>query len=126
MRPCMGVRVLTRLKRWGWVVVNNLALWGGRLSMEDMQGAWWGHLEKTEGKPDRRGPTAFPSRQTVEKHRSQAIAEVRCEAAESAERSLALAPWGLQRVRRRSPVSCGDQEDTPTRVGWTSGMAGVQ
>ena len=103
MRPCMGVRVLTRLKRWGWVFMNNLSLWGGRLSMEDMQGAWWGHLEKMVRKSDRRGPTSFPSRQTVDKHRYKAIAEMRCEAAESAGHSLALAPWGLQRVRRRFP-----------------------
>lgn len=94
--------------------------------MEDMQGAWWGHLEKTVGKSDRRGPTSFPSRKTVDKHRYKAIAEMRWEAAESAGHSLALAPWGSQRVRRRSPVFFGDQEDTPTIVGWTSRMAGVQ
>jgi hypothetical protein len=40
----------------------------------------------------------------LDTHRYKAKAEVRCEAAESAGRSLALAPWGLQRVRRRSPL----------------------
>ncbi len=101
IRPCMCVRVLTRLKRWG--CVNNLSLWGGRVSTEDMPGAWWGHLEKTGGKSDRRGPTSFSSRKTADKQRYKATAEMRCDAAESAGHSLALAPWGLQRVRRRSP-----------------------
>jgi hypothetical protein len=75
IRPCLCVRVLTRLKRWGWVSMNNLSLWGGRVSTGDMQGAWWGHLEKTVGKSDRRGPTSFPSRETADKHYYKAIAE---------------------------------------------------
>jgi len=102
IRPCMCARVLTRLKRWGWVFRNNLSLWGGRLSIEDMPGAWWGHLEQRVRKPDRRGPTSFSSRKTGDKQRYKAIAEMRCDAAESAGHALALAPWGSQRVRRRS------------------------
>ncbi|MGQ4810026.1 hypothetical protein NKDENANG_03470 [Candidatus Entotheonellaceae bacterium PAL068K] len=56
----------------------------------------------------------------------KANAEVRCDASESAGQSLTLAPWGRQRVRRKSPRFFGDQEDPPAIDGWTSHLAWVQ
>ena len=82
IRPCMCARIRTRLKRRGWG--TNLSLWGGRVSTEDIPGAWWGRLEKTVRKPDRRG--------TSDKPHYKALTERCGDAAESAGRSLALAP----------------------------------
>jgi hypothetical protein len=123
IRPGVCVRIRTRLKRWGWE--TNLSLWGGRVSTEDIPGAWWGRLEKTVRKPDRRGPTSFCCRETTDKPYYKALSERCGDAVESAERSLALAPKGLQRVRRRSAVFQGPKGHTDDR-GWTSRMARVQ
>jgi hypothetical protein len=123
MRPGRCARVLTRLKRRGRC--SDRCPWGGRLSTEDMQGAWWGHRKNRGGEPDRRGPTAFLGRKPGDTHRDKATAAGRGEAAASAGRSVARAPWGFQRVRRRSPLG-GAQEATPTREAWTSRLAGVQ
>ena len=113
MRPCVCVRIRTRLQRWGWE--TNLSLWGGRVSTEDIPGAWWGRLEKRGRTPDRRGPTSFRRRETTDKPHYKALTERCGDAAASAGQSLALAPWGLQRVRRRFPVFFRDHKDTPTR-----------
>ena len=90
IRPGMCVRVLTRLKRWG--CVHNLSLWGGRVSTEDMPGAWWGRLEKRVRKSDRRGPTSFRHRERTDKPHYKAMTERCGDAAESAGHALALAP----------------------------------
>ena len=102
IRPCLCARIRTRLKRRGWE--TTLSLWGGRVSTEDRPGAWWGRLEKRVRKLDRRGPTSFRRRETTDKPHYKALTERCGDAAESAGRSLALAPWGAQRVRRRSRV----------------------
>ena len=46
MRPCMGVRVLTRLKRWGSVSVNQPLSVGWTIIHGGHAGAWWGRREK--------------------------------------------------------------------------------
>jgi hypothetical protein len=112
IRPYMGVRVLTRLKRWGWVLMNNLSLWDGRVSTEDMSGAWWGRLEKRVRKSDRRDPTSLRHRERTDTPHYKAMTEREGDAAASAGRSLALAPWGSQRVRRRSPGFQGPKGHT--------------
>ena len=90
MRPCMCVKIRTRLKRWGWETA--LALWGGRVSTEDMPGAGWGRLEKMGRKLDRRGPTSFRHRERTDTPHYKALTERCGDAAESAGHSLALAP----------------------------------
>ncbi len=55
------------------------------------------------GKRDRRGPTSFPVARLGIRIALRPMPKCGCDAAERAGQSLALAPQGPQRVRRRSP-----------------------
>jgi hypothetical protein len=126
MRPCMCTRVLTRLKCWGWSLrptfLCGVDEYLQRTCRVLGEVAW----RKRRGNLTDEVPRRSPSRD-VDKHCYKAIAERECEAAESAGRSLALAPWGLQRVWRRSPgfFFQGPKGHTDER-GWMSRLARVQ
>ncbi len=103
LRPLVCARVLTRLKRRGWMVqplpVGWTTIHGGHVGV--LGGfAWRKRCENLTDEVPRRSPVARLGISIA----LRPMPKCGCDAAESAGQSLALAPQGPQRVRRRSPV----------------------